>query len=363
MKASVLYEVNEPLAVVELEQEGPRAGEVLVRIGAAGLCASDHHIMTGTGALPLPVVLGHEGAGTVEAVGEGVTNVAPGDRCTLSFISNCGHCRNCRRGHPQLCETNRATGARQFDGTLRLRDDAGHQIHQMAKLGVFGERVVAPAQACYPIPDALSMEEAALVGCCVTTGVGAVINQPGISVGATVAVWGCGGVGLNVIQGARAMNAARVIAVDVRGAALEFAKAFGATDSVDASERDPVAAIKELTGGVDFAFDAIGNRVATQQAFESLAPLGTAVMVGLAPIGDEAPIDMVSLVRGQKSLVGSYYGSASPHETFAKVISLWERGALDIAGLVTRRYGLDDINQGFDDLAAGSDGRGVISFE
>ncbi len=363
MKAAVLYEARKPLQIIDLEQAPPMPGEVVVKMGAAGICASDHHVMHGTASLPMPVVLGHEGAGTVIATTEGVRNVAEGDRCILSFISNCGHCHTCRSGNPQLCLTNRATGARQFDGTLRLKDGEGNEVHQMSKIGVFAESLVAPAQACYPIPDDIPMEVAALIGCCVTTGVGAVINQPGMKPGATVAVFGVGGVGLNVVQGARVMNASRIIAVDILPGKLEFARRFGATDVINAMDVEPVAAIKELTGGgVDWAFDAFGGSVTISQAFDCLGPVGTAVMVGLAPVGQKAAIDMVDLVRNQKTLVGSYYGSASPHETFGTIIDLYRREQIDISGLVTRHYALDEVNEAYHDLEQGKDGRGVILF-
>jgi S-(hydroxymethyl)glutathione dehydrogenase/alcohol dehydrogenase len=364
MRGAVLYDVGQRMQVIELDQDEPKAGEVLVKVGAAGVCASDHHFLTGTGTVPFPIVLGHEGAGTVRALGPGVTGLAEGDRCILSFVSNCGHCAYCRGGNPQLCTTNRKTGAKQFDGTLRIRDREGNGVNQLSKLGVFAEQIVAPAQACYPIPAEVTMEAAALIGCCVTTGVGAVINQPSMRAGATIAVFGVGGVGLNVVQGARLMNAARVIAVDIIDHKLEFSRRFGATDLVNAAKVDPVEAIKDLTGGgVDFAFDAFGGADAIMQALASVRTTGTAVMVGIAPEGARAPLDMVDLVRHQKTLVGSYYGSASPHQTFAKMIDFYLRGKLDIQGLITRRYPLDQVNEAYDDLAAGGDGRGVVIFD
>ena len=363
MKAAVLYEPNQPLKIEELEQDPPKAGEVRVKMGAAGLCASDIHIMKGTAVLPLPVVLGHEGAGTVADVGEGVTRVQPGDRCILSFISNCGHCRMCRTGNPQLCDVNARTGTRQYDGTLRLHNGET-DIHQMAKLGVFAESLVAPQQACHPIPDAVPMHAAALIGCCVTTGVGAVINNPASRPGATVAVFGCGGVGLSAIQGARLMNASRIIAVDVYDHKLEFTYKFGATDTLNAREVDPVEAIRELTGGgVDMALDTFGSAATTVNAVNSVRKRGTAVVVGLGGVGEEAPIDMVEMVRNQKTLMGSYYGSASPHETFGKLVDFYLKGQLDVDGLITRTYSLDQINEGFEALDRGEDGRGIIRFE
>ncbi len=363
MKAAVLYGANEPLRIAELEQQDPAPGEVLVRMAAAGVCASDHHVMHGTAALPTPVVLGHEGAGVVEAVGEGVTAVKPGDRCILSFVSNCGHCRMCRSGSPQLCDTNAATGAKQYDGTTRLRDGEGTEILQMSKLGTFSESIICPQQACLPVPDDVPMEVAALIGCCVTTGVGGVINQPGIEAGAKMAVFGCGGVGLNVIQGARLMNASQVIAVDIIEHKLRFAEQFGATHTVDASATDAAEAVRELSGGgVDFAFDAFGGAETLVAAVESLRKNGTAVLIGLAPVGDRAEIDMVDLVRGQKRIVGSYYGSASPHVTFAKVVEFYRQGKIDVDALITRRHPLEEINEAFELLAGGADGRGVIVF-
>jgi Zn-dependent alcohol dehydrogenase len=364
MKAAVLYEVNQPLQVVEIDVEPPKRGEVLIRMGAAGICASDHHIIHGTGVLPLPVALGHEGAGRVQSVGDGVSGLEPGDPCILSFISHCGHCRSCREGYPQLCDTNRLTGGKQFDGTFRFRDREGNDVYQMSKISVFSEQSVVPAQACYPIPRDIPMEVAALIGCCVTTGVGAAINAPGIKAGATVAVFGCGGVGLNVIQGARLVNASRIIAVDLHDHKLDFTRRFGATDLVNAATCDPVEAIRELTGGgVDYAFDAFGGANAISQAVDSLRKTGTAVMVGLAPAGERAPIDMVDLVRNQKTLTGSYYGTASPHESFAKMVDFYQRGLIDVTGLIQRRYPLARINEGFAALENHEDGRGVINFE
>ena len=297
-RAAVLYRANEPHQIRELQMEDPHPGEVVVRVGAAGICASDHHVMEGLTALPLPSVLGHEGAGTVESVGPGVTGVQPGDRCILSFVSSCGHCSSCRRGRSNLCDTNAATGTRQYDGTTRLTDPEGLGIPQMGKLGVFAERLVCPAQACYPIPDDVPLDVGALIGCCVTTGVGAVVNTPDIQPGSTVAVFGCGGVGLNVVQGSALMSASRIIAVDIHDHKLEFARGFGATDTVNARDVDSVKAIRELTGGgADFAYDVLGSPETTRNAVDCLGKGGTAVVVGLAGIEDSAPINLVDLVR------------------------------------------------------------------
>jgi Zn-dependent alcohol dehydrogenase len=362
MKAAVLYETNRELEIRELEQEPPKAGEVRVRVGAAGVCASDRHVMKGTSLLPLPVVLGHEAAGTVEEVGEGVVRVKPGDRCILSFVSNCGHCRTCRVGLPNICETNLETGPSQYDGTTRLHDgDTG--VYQMGKLGAFAESMVIPQQACQPVPDEVPFPVGALIGCRVTTGVGAVINSPAAAAGMSVAVFGCGGVGLNVIQGARLMGASRIIAVDIYDHKLEFSYKFGATDVVNAREVDAVEAIRDLTdGGVDLAFDSFGSPQVMSDAVKAVRKGGAGVMIGLGPLGEGAPIDMVDFIRNQKSLLGAYYGMASPHETFGKLVDLYLKGRIDVDGLITREYPLEEINEGFDALAAGEDGRGVIVY-
>lgn len=362
VKAAVLYEANRPLVIEELQQDPPKTGEVRVSTGAAGICASDHHIMDGSARLTLPAVLGHEGSGTVMETGPGVTRVREGDRCILSFVSNCGHCRMCRLGYPNLCDANAETGALQYDGTTRLHS-VDTDVNQMSKLGVFAESIVIPQQACHPMPDQIPMDVAALIGCCVTTGVGSVINNPVIQPGAMVAVFGCGGVGLNAIQGAKLMNAHRIIAVDIYDHKLEFTHKFGATDLVNAREADPVEVIRDLTnGGVDMAFDTFGSTQTAAQAVNTLRKGGTAVLVGLAPVGDTAAVDIVDMVRNQKSLMGSYYGSVSPHETFNKMVDFYTRGLIDIESLITRYYTLDQINEAFEALARGEEGRGVIRY-
>lgn len=364
VKAAVLYTPNEPMPVAELDQLPPRNGEVLVRIGAAGICASDHHVMLGQTSFPMPIVLGHEGAGVIEEVGDGVTGVKLGDRCILSFVPSCGHCRSCRTGLQNLCDTNRLTGSKQYDNTFRLFDEDGIEIHQFAKLGVFAESIVCPQQACYPIPDDVPMEVAALIGCSVTTGVGGIINQPNAKAGMTVAVFGVGGVGLNVIQGARLLNASRIIAIDILDTKLEFSYKFGATDVINSRAEEASEKILEITdGGVDMAFDAFGHSSTTELAYASTRKGGTTVVIGIAPEGVDADIPMVDIVRNQKTVIGSYYGSASPHETFRLLIDFYRSGKLDIENLVLRTYPLEQINEAYHDLEQGADGRGLIVFD
>jgi S-(hydroxymethyl)glutathione dehydrogenase/alcohol dehydrogenase len=363
VKAAVLYKPNEPMPIVDLMQGAPKAGEVRVKMAAAGVCASDHHVMLGQTTFPMPIVLGHEGAGVIDEVGPGVTSVKPGDRCILSFVPSCGYCRSCRTGNPQVCDTNRLTGTRQYDGTFRLKDGNGTDVHQFAKLGVFSESIVVPQQACFPVGDDVPMDVASLIGCSVTTGVGGVINQPNIRSGMTVAVFGSGGVGLNAIQGAKLLNASRIIAVDIHDHKLEFTYKFGATDVINSRSENPAKKIMELTGGgVDFAFDTFGGAITTEQMMDSLRKGGTGVLVGLAPEGMTAGVNMVDLVRNQKTLTGSYYGSASPHETFGKLVDFYRKGLIDIDSLITRRYPLEEINEAYDALGRGEDGRGVIMF-
>ena len=362
MKAAVVYEFGQPVQIKNLEQDPRKSGEVKVRMGAAGVCASDNHLRHGNAVLPLPVVLGHEGAGTVVEVGEGVRGLNVGDRCILSFVSNCGNCRTCRIGLPNICETNLETGSRQFDGTYRLHDQDS-DVGQMGKLGVFAETIVIPQQACFPIPSSVPFDVAALIGCCVTTGVGSIINNPAARPGVTVAVFGCGGVGLNVIQGAVLVGASRIIAIDVVDHKLEFAYKFGATDVINSRDVNVVETIKDLTGdGVDIAVDSFGGVEVITDAVSALRRGGTAVMVGLVPVGAKAAVDVVDMIRAQKSLVGSYYGSASPHQTFEKLVNYYLSGRIDVGGLITREYQLDQLNEGFEAIEAGEDGRGVVVF-
>ncbi|MBI2872123.1 MAG: Zn-dependent alcohol dehydrogenase [Chloroflexi bacterium] len=364
MKAAVLYQANQPLEVGEVELDPPRRGEVLVRIAAAGICRSDYHYMKGEARMELPAVLGHEGSAVVEAVGEGVTRVRPGDHVILSFAPHCGQCFYCLRGRGNLCEVSMVqTGGKMFDGTTRLHLGSTRITH-MGKVACFAEQAVVPETGCIPIPRELPLDSAALIGCCVTTGVGAVINTARIEPGSTVAVVGCGGVGVNVIQGAHLSNAARIIAVDPLEGKLEFAMKFGATDSVNPTSADPVAAVKALTGGrgVDYAFEVFGSSETVRVAFDMTRRGGTTVVVGLAPLGDAAPIDASALVRQEKTLKGSYYGSSVPAVDMLRMVQMYRAGVLKIDDQVTRRYSLDQINRAYADLERGEPGRGVITF-
>ena len=364
MKAAVLYEYNSPLVVEEVDLDGPKADEVLVRIAAAGICRSDYHFMKGEATTTLPTVLGHEGAGIVEQVGQGVTRVKPGDPVILSFVPNCGLCHFCSTGRPNLCDLHAATPGTMFDGTTRLHK-GDQRITHFGKVACFATHPVVPESGCIPVPEALPLDRAALIGCCVTTGVGAAILNAQVEPGSTVAVVGCGGVGLNVIQGASLLNASKIIAVDIREGQLEFAMKFGATHSVNASHQDGVARVREITGGlgVDYSFEVYGSAETVETAYAMARKGGTVVVVGIAPLGEKAAIDPVSLVRDEKVLKGSYYGSAKCHVDMPKMVDLYLSGRLNLDDFITRRYKLEQINRAYEDLVQGEIGRGVVDFQ
>lgn len=359
--AAVLYDVSKPYSIETVELDPPRRGEVLVRVRAAGVCRSDLHFQKGEATIALPAVLGHEGSGTVEAVGEGVTLVGPGDRVILSFVPNCGHCHCCETGQPHLCDEHARTTGKLFDGTSRLHTSAGQDCAHMGKVACFAEYAVVPEAGCIPAPAGLDFPQMALIGCSVTTGVGAAVFNARVQPGDTVAVIGCGGVGLNVIQGARLAGATTIVAVDVKDAALRFAQRFGATHAVNARTEPAVARVQAIAGGgVHFAFEAYGSGATTRLAVDMLRKRGTAVIVGIAPIGDTAAIDPVAVTRMEKTIRGCYYGTARPRQDMPRIADWYGRGLLDIDALVTRRYPLAEINRAYEDLDTDATGRGVL---
>ena len=349
--AAVCPGVNEPLEVVEVELEGPKAGEVRVHMGASGVCHSDLSVVNGTLLSPLPSVLGHEGAGEVVAVGEGVTRVKPGDHVVLSFVPQCGTCYMCTHDAPEMCETGflaMAMGA-QLDMTPRF-SRAGSPLHQMSALGTFSEELVCPEMSTVKIDDDVAYTRAALIGCGVLTGFGAAANTADLAKGDTVAVIGCGGVGLNVIQGAKWKGAERIIAIDRFDSKLDMAKQFGATDLVNAGNGDPVAQVQELTGGrgVDVSFEVIGLKDTVQQAFAMARRGGQAIIVGVPKMEQimEIPIAMELLVN-EKQVRGSWYGSSDVQRDVPRLVALYKDGTLKLDELVSRTIGLDGINDAF----------------
>jgi S-(hydroxymethyl)glutathione dehydrogenase / alcohol dehydrogenase len=359
----VLHDVNKPYSIETVELDPPRRGEVLVKVGAAGVCRSDLHFQKGEATIALPAVLGHEGSGTVLAIGEGVTLVEPGDRVILSFVPNCGHCPSCETGRPYLCDEHARTTGKLFDNTSRLHTLAGQDLTHMGKVACFADHAVVPEAGCIPAPAGLDFPQMALIGCSVTTGVGAALFNAGVQPGDSVAVIGCGGVGVNILQGARLAGATTVVAVDVKAAALDFARKFGATHTVNARTESAVERVKAITGGgAQWAFEAFGGGATTRMAVDMLRKRGTAVIVGIAPIGDDAVIEPLVITRMEKTIRGCYYGSARSRQDMPRIADWYGRGLLDIDGLVTRRYPLADINRAYEDLDTDAVGRGVIVF-
>jgi S-(hydroxymethyl)glutathione dehydrogenase/alcohol dehydrogenase len=360
MRAAVLHEIGAPLAIEELELAAPRAGELRVRIEAAGVCHSDYHYMTGDLRCPLPVVVGHEGCGVVEVVGEGVMSVAPGDRVALLWRPRCGRCRYCLAGQPVMCERGRVqatTGGLATDGTTRLRL-GGREVHHLMGAACFAEQAVVSEMSVVKVPESIPAEIAAITGCAVITGVGAVLNVAGDCAGRSLLVIGAGGVGLCAIMGARLAGADPIIAVDVDAAKLERAERLGATRTVLAGSDE----LEEVVGpGVDWAIEAVGSAATLRQAVASVRPGGTAVAVGVANVGAKVELPINELVQQQKRVVGSLYGSANPPLDLPRLWSLYEAGRLPLDELLGRRYPLDAVNDAYAALVSGAVGRAVLA--
>ena len=364
IRAAVLYEYNTPFVVDEVDLADPGPGEVLVKIGATGVCHSDLHIVKGEWARPLPTVLGHEAAGTVVATGPDVAGLEPGQRVIFSFRPNCGHCYYCHQGHPVLCEGRNSPYGTFLDGRTRLTK-RGQPIYHMARVASFAEYAVTLAEQLIPVPSDLPFPPAALIGCAVMTGVGAVVNTAQVQAGSSVAIIGCGGVGLNVVQGARLAGASRIIAIDLLDNKLEWAKRFGATDVVNAGREDAVQAVKALTGGrgADYTFEVIGRGATIRQAVDAARPRGTVTIVGMAPHGEEAHLNAFSLAADEKRIQGCWYGSTRPRVDIPKLVDLYRTGKLQVDQLISRTYRLSEINEGFELLRRGEVARGVIVME
>jgi S-(hydroxymethyl)glutathione dehydrogenase / alcohol dehydrogenase len=356
VKAAVLYGVGQPLVIEDIQVDEPRAGEVLVKTSASGVCHSDLHFMEGSYPTIMPIVLGHESAGVVEKVGEGVTKVKPGDRVVVAFVTSCGHCDNCVVGKPYLCDNSASLGR---PDRLKMN---GANVAQFANMSAFAEYQLVSANACVPVPDDVPMEVACLVGCSVMTGVGAVSNTAKIPVGSTVAVVGAGGVGLNIIQGAVLAGASRIIAVDLLENKLAAAREFGATDVVDASTGDAVSQVMQMTGGgVDFAFEAIGLAKTAEQCFNMVKHGGKAVVVGMIPVTATVNVPGVGFLM-EKGIIGSFYGSTRQTHDMPWLMELYRQKRLKIDELITRRYELGQINEAYAALKNGEVNRSVITF-
>jgi S-(hydroxymethyl)glutathione dehydrogenase/alcohol dehydrogenase len=361
IRAAVLHEYRTPLEVRELELEPPRDGELLVRVAAAGVCHSDLHLADGhIGEGRHPMVLGHEGAGVVEAVGPGVTHVAPGDPVSFCLVPPCGACAACSAGRRNLCDTaNRfSLAGTLLDGTTRLRFPDGAPVQHFNFISCFAERCVVPAASAVRVPAALPLWQAALLGCGVVTAVGAVRNAARVAVGETVCIVGCGGVGLQLVAAARLAGAGLVIAVERHPAKRELALARGATHAV-AADDDPVAAVLEIApGGVDHAFEAVGSAPTIRLAWDVLRPGATATIVGIAPAGVEVSLPALELLS-EKGIRGSYYGSGDAATVMTSMADDIVAGRFPVADVVSHFTDLDGIEAAFERLRAGEGARSV----
>jgi S-(hydroxymethyl)glutathione dehydrogenase/alcohol dehydrogenase len=356
MKAVVFSSESGSVEYVDVDLAAPKAGEVRVRIAAAGVCHSDLHVRRGEWIVPTPLVMGHEGAGVVTEVGPGVTHLTVGDHVVLSWVAACGKCRYCLSGHEARCEVAAhivAPNGVLQDGTSRLTRNGEPLFHYLG-VSSFAEEVVVPASGAIKVRDDAPLDVIALVGCAVATGVGAVTNTARVEPGATVAVIGCGGVGLSVIQGARLAGASRIIAVDIRPEKTALAVKLGATDEIDASRVDAVEALMQLLpDGVDYAFDAIGNTKTTEQAIQMLGLGGAAVIVGLPPSGAKASFEPLVLAEADQRILGSNYGSVRPSIDIPALVDRYMDGDLDLESMVSARRPLSEAKAALDELNAG----------
>ena len=360
MRAAILAEVPGKLQVDDVTIDAPGPDEVLVRVSACGLCHSDLSVLDALLPAPLPTVVGHECAGVVEATGADVREVAVGDHVVTCTSQFCGTCRTCAAGETWLCERRRQIGRTPDNPPLRW---GGQPLNALGSLGGLAEQMLVHRNALVAIPREIPLDRAALLGCAVLTGVGSVFNGARVRPGETVAVIGCGGVGLNIVQGARIAGAERIIAVDRQPAKLDLARVFGATDTVDASAADPVAAVIELTGGgVDHAFEAVGLPATIGQAFKMARPGHTAYVVGVPAAGVAVEVPGAPLVFRAKGLRGLIMGASRFKDDIPMLASLYLQGRLLLDELVAEHLSLDDVNAGYDTLRTGTAARSVVTF-
>ena len=362
MRAAVLREVGAPLRLEDVELDEPRAGEVGVRIEAAGVCHSDLHYMVGDLKAKLPLVVGHEGAGIIEAVGPAVRRVSVGDRVALLWRPRCGECEACVAGNPVLCRFGRvlATTNGLMDGTTRLHQGE-QRIHHLMGVSCFAERVVVSETSVLPLPDGVPPEIAAISACAVITGVGAVLNAVHRATGQPLGVFGAGGVGLAAVMGAALIGAHPVIAIDIDPAKLELAQRVGATHVLDAGEGDVVEQVLELSdGGVPWMIDAVGRSETMRQALDCLRPAGTLVAVGLSSVDATVAVPINELVQRQKRIVGALYGSSNPRLDLPHIFALYLAGRLPLNELIGGRRPLTEVNEAYAELRSGGVGRTIL---
>ncbi len=361
MKAAVLNSIPGQLDIedVDIAEPGPR--EVLIKTAAAGLCHSDLHFMEGKYPYPCPAVLGHESAGVVEAVGSMVHYVKPGDHVITCLSAFCGHCSQCTDGHLSLCENKGTELVRQPGESPRL-SRGGEAVNQFLHLSSFAEYMLVHEQALVKIQPEMPLDKAALIGCGVTTGMGAVFRTARVQPGSSVAVIGAGGIGLSAIQGARIAGANKVIAIDMLDSKLELAQAMGATHVVNAGKDDAVAAVKELTGGgVHYSFEAVGMKQTAEQSFQMLRPGGQATVIGMIPVGTKVEVHGPDLLS-EKTLTGSNMGSNQFRTDMPRFVDMYLDGRLMLDEMVSQHITLDQINEGFAEMKTGNVARSVITF-
>lgn len=366
MRAAVFVGPNQQIEIRNLTIPAtPGPNEVLVKLAASGVCHSDLHALDGDWETPFPLVLGHEGAGVVVAVGSEVSELALDDHVILSWTPSCRACEFCVAGTPSLCELANETAYQHvfFDGKPRLKDGKG-DVKSFLAVGSFGEYAMVPASAAISIRKDAPLAQAALVGCAVTTGIGAVTNTARVEPGSTVLVVGCGGVGLNVVQGARLSGAKQIIVADVSSEKLELGLSFGATHTINSQNVNLLEQVRELTDGrgVDYAFEAIGLPFTIEACYEAVRRGGTAVVVGQVADGVKISIDPFVMSDQEKKLIGSNYGSSRQSIDFPKIIDLYMAGLVDLDSMVTDRIRLDDVNDAFDEMRTGKGIRSVIEY-
>ena len=358
MKAAVCYEFGQPLIIEEVVIDPPQAGEVKVKLAATAICHSDVHLIRGEWGGEVPVIAGHESAGIVDAVGEGVTNVQPGDHVVVSLLRSCGRCFYCTTGAPYNCH-----GTFALDTQSRLRNAKGEKIHHGIRTASFAEYAIVEQTQCVKIADDIPLDCAALLACGVITGLGAVTNTAKIAPRSSVAVIGVGGVGLNSIQGAALSGARLIIAVDLLDNKLTAARTFGATHTVNASQENAVTAVQTLSGGdgIDYAFVTVGNAAAVSQAFDMIRAGGSVVVVGLPKSSDTVALNIHRLI-GERHVVGSPMGSTRLSVDVPRLVELYQQGKLKLDELITQRYPLAQINKAIESMERGEALRNVIMF-
>ena len=360
MKAAVFREVNVPMEIEEVTVSKPGPREVLIRTKAAGICHSDMHFFNGSYPGKLPMVLGHESAGVVEQVGSNVHYVKPGDHVITCLSVFCGHCDQCLTGHLSLCQEPEMSRGKEEEPRISHNDQP---LTPFAQLGSFAEMMLVHEHALVKVREDMPMDRAALIGCGVTTGIGAVIHTASVEPGSTVAVIGCGGIGLSAINGAALAGASRIIAVDMVASKLELARKFGATDLVDASDGEAIEKVRELTGGgVHYSFEAIGLKATAEQAFRMLRPGGTATVIGMIPPGQMVELHGVDFLA-EKKIQGSMMGSNRFRVDMPRFVDFYLQGKLHLDDMISNRIALSDINEGMAALETGEIARSVIMFD